>query len=70
MKVVKIFSKETDAELARAHLDSAGIEAFVLKDDCGGMEPMLQLTNGVRLVVRDGDLKEAVRILDQGTASS
>ena len=32
-------------------LQEAGVRAFVLKDDAGGMEPQLQLTGGVRLFV-------------------
>lgn len=36
---IRSFSNEMDAEIARQHLESAGIEAFVRKDDYGGMQP-------------------------------
>jgi hypothetical protein len=42
--VVKTFNNEIDAGLARQSLQDAGVEAFIFKDDAGGMEPHLQLT--------------------------
>jgi hypothetical protein len=61
--VIKIFSNEMDAEMARQMLDNAGIKAFVFKDDAGGMEPYLQMTNGVRLIVGQGDAERASKIV-------
>ena len=37
--------------------------AFVFKDDAGGMEPQLQQTNGIRLVVNRADAQHAHKIL-------
>ncbi len=34
--VVGEFENEIDAEIAKGHLESAGIEASVIKDDAGG----------------------------------
>ena len=57
--VIKTFSNEMDAEMARELLYNSGIEAFTFKDDAGGMEPYLQLTNGVRLIVSREDAARA-----------
>ena len=58
------YSSELDAELARSRLESAGIEAWVLKDDAGGMQPQLQITQGVKLFVDETDIDEALKIID------
>jgi Putative prokaryotic signal transducing protein len=61
--VLKIFNNEIDATMAQQLLQEAGVHAFVSKDDAGGMEPHLQRTIGVRLVVRRADSKRAHQIL-------
>ena len=61
--VLKIFDNEMNAELAQQMLHYAGVTAFVFKDDGGGMEPHLQRTNGVRLVVNRADAERAQQIL-------
>jgi len=61
--ILKVFSTEIDASMAQDLLRDDGIKAFVFKDDGGGMEPHLQRTNGVRLVVKRVDAEHARRIL-------
>ena len=61
--VIKIFSNETEASMAQTVLKESGIRAFVFKDDAGGMEPHLQRTGGVRLVVNRADAERAQEIL-------
>jgi putative signal transducing protein len=61
--VIKIFSNETDATMAQQVLQESGIRAFVSKDDAGGMEPHLQRTSGVRLVVNRTDIEVAHELL-------
>ena len=61
--VIKTFSNETDAAMAQQMLTESGVRAFIFKDDAGGMEPQLQLTGGVRLVVNQADVKRAREIL-------
>jgi len=39
------------------------MQAFVFKDDAGGMEPQLQRTNGVRLVVNSVDARLAHKLI-------
>jgi len=61
--VLKIFNNEIDAGMAQQLLRDADVRAFVFKDDGGGMEPHLQRTNGVRLVVSRADAERAHQIL-------
>jgi hypothetical protein len=57
------FGSEPEAELARIKLQSEGIDAFVSKDDCGGMEPYLQFSSGVRLLVPKSRVRAARKLL-------
>ena len=61
--VVEIFKNEIHAKMARDVLKDEGITASVLKDDVGGIEPQLQQTGGVRLVVKAVDADRARQIL-------
>jgi hypothetical protein len=60
---IKIFDNELDAEVAKQHLLSHGIDATVTKDDCGGMRPWLQERQGVSLQVLEQDSIKASKIL-------
>ena len=61
--VLKTFNNEIEAGMAQQVLQEAGMTAFVFKDDAGGMEPQLQRTNGVRLVVSRIDAHRAQKLL-------
>ena len=61
--VLKTFNNEIEAGMAQQVLHEAGMTAFVFKDDAGGMEPQLQRTNGVRLVINRVDARRAHRLL-------
>ena len=61
--VLRIFNNEIDAGMAQQVLQEGGITAFVFKDDAGGMEPQLQRTGGVRLVVNSADAQRAHQML-------
>lgn len=61
--VVKTYSNTAEAEMARDRLDEAGIDAFLRKDDAGGMHPQMQLTQGVKLIVHERDVDEADDLL-------
>ena len=63
MVVLKTFNNEMEAEMAQRLLEEAGVTAFVFKDDAGGMEPHLQRTNGVRLIVNHIDARRAHELL-------
>jgi hypothetical protein len=61
--VLKTFNNEIEAGMAQQVLHEAGMTAFVCKDDAGGMEPQLQRTHGVRLVVNRVDARRAHKLL-------
>lgn len=54
-----------DAELAQNRLEDRGIPAFVARDDAGGAYPQMQLTRGVRLMVRRQEADEALALLGE-----
>jgi putative signal transducing protein len=67
--VLQVFATEIEAVMARDVLQDEGVKAFVFKDDSGGMEPHLQRTNGVSLMVSAADTERAHQILRTLTSS-
>jgi hypothetical protein len=67
--VLKVFATEMDAVMARDVLQDEGVTSFVSRDDGGGMEPHLQRTHGVRLMINSADAERAHRILRTLTSS-
>jgi len=61
--VLRVFNNEIDAGMAQQVLHEGGITAFVFKDDAGGMEPQLQRSGGVRLVINRADAQRAHQML-------
>ena len=49
--------------MAQETLARAGIKSFVSADDAGGMEPQLQMSMGVRLIVARADAEGALAAL-------
>jgi len=64
---VAVFATRGDAEITRALLLDAGIEALVQADDEGGLNPGFYRDYGVRLVVTAEDAVAARDVLE-GTA--
>lgn len=64
LATVGMFGNRHEAEVARARLEDAGLEAWVQSDDLAGYEPQLGLTNGVRVVVRTPFIALANRVLE------
>ena len=62
---LKTFTNEFEAEMAQVRLEDAGIIAFIAKDDCGSMEPHLQLTRGVELKVQEKDFSYAMELINK-----
>jgi len=56
---VAVYSTRSDAEIVRARLASDGIEAIVVADDEGGLNPGFYSSYGVRVVVAAEDLAKA-----------
>lgn len=61
--VLRVFDNELEAQMAQQRLQDAGVATFIFKDDGGGMEPHLQRTTGVRLVLNSADAERAEDIL-------
>ena len=57
--VVAEFRNEIDAEIAKGHLASEGIEASIIKNNVGGMFPASQYTEGVQLAVAETQVEKA-----------
>ncbi|MBU2511920.1 DUF2007 domain-containing protein [bacterium] len=56
-----------DAEIAKGILEENDIQAFIRKDDCGGMEPQLQITEGIKILVNSQDKDKALSIIEYTT---
>ena len=62
--VIRTFQIEHEADLALAILEAHGVRAVVLRDNAGGMLPMLQALFQIRLVVAPEDADLARQILE------
>ena len=63
--VLKTYTSDAIASIVASRLGSEGIEVQIQKDDCGGAYPALQMSGGVRLLVKPEHLEKAERILDR-----
>ena len=61
--IIANYENEIDAEIAKGHLESSGIQASVIKDDGGIMFPSLQNSDGVQLVVTESQSEQAKKML-------
>ena len=64
MVVIRQYFNEMEALVARSVLEAHEVPAVVLRDDAGGMLPVMHILYPVRLAVRKVDAAEALRILD------
>jgi len=63
--VLRTFSSEPDALLARDILAGNGIPSIVSGDSATVMEPQLRFSRGTRLSVRRGDVEAARELLGE-----
>jgi type III secretory pathway lipoprotein EscJ len=59
------YNSVAEANLIKAKLKSAGIEAIVEADTAGSTWPAFESIRGVRVLVRDSDLGEALEVLER-----
>jgi hypothetical protein len=64
MVVIRIYSNEFDAGLAKVELEAAGIPVRVLSDGLGGVHPHLQFARGIRIAVPASQAEVALEVLD------
>jgi hypothetical protein len=62
--VVATFISRPQADVAKSALEAAGIEAMVVGDDAGGVQPGLWEGRGVAVVVNREDQRAAHEILE------
>jgi hypothetical protein len=62
--VIRTFNNEIEAEMAMSALEAAGIGSVMLRDDCGGVNPAMGLTAGVRVEVSDDNAAAATEVLN------
>ncbi|MFT5784530.1 MAG: hypothetical protein ACI9JE_001857 [Candidatus Krumholzibacteriia bacterium] len=67
MTQIDTFLNELDGEIALNHLRALGVQGELIKDNCGGMRPHLDLVHGIRLLVPDADETKARDILAADT---
>ena len=60
---LKIYPSVTDAELAHQFLAENDIQTEIQVDDVGGMQPSLNFTIGVKLLIDENDLEKAQDLL-------
>jgi hypothetical protein len=61
--VLRQFSYRAEAEIVRELLEANGIDAFVVSDDCGAVDPALQFGRGTNLLVAECDVARADELL-------
>jgi len=67
---IKTYPSRADAILAKGLLEANGIKAMTSADDLGGWAPhLLSGTGGARLLVREEDKEQALRLLENETGS-
>ena len=66
MVCIMTFSNRLEADLAKIFLESHGIDAMIVADDCGGFRPDLGVTTGgVKLHVHEEKAEEALGLLQK-----
>ncbi len=63
--LAQAFGSQSEADLAKSMLESAGIDAMVQADTAGGMRPHIAWSGlGFRVLVREEDVAEARGVLE------
>ncbi|MFA6451290.1 MAG: hypothetical protein WCX65_17590 [bacterium] len=64
---IRIYADVFAANIDKSVLDTNDIKSMISADDCGGMRPAMQFGIGVRLIVREEDAVEAIKILNKSS---
>ncbi|MEP6782008.1 MAG: DUF2007 domain-containing protein, partial [Gemmatimonadaceae bacterium] len=70
MMIIRKYTNELEAIVAKNVLEANEIDSVVLRDDAGGMLPVLHLLYPVRLAVRAVDAPRAEEILSSAVEMS
>jgi hypothetical protein len=60
---------DLQAQIIKGVLEENLIEVFIQKDDCGGMEPQLQITEGIKVLVLSDQFKQAEELVESFAVS-
>lgn len=64
MAIIREYANEMEATVAQSVLEANNIPSVVLRDNAGGMLPVMHYVYPVRLAVRAGDAELALELLD------
>jgi hypothetical protein len=64
MVVIRSYTNEFEAHLAKADLEAAEIPVRLLSDGAGSVHPPLQFARGIRLAVPESQAEYAIEVLD------
>ncbi|MEP6765462.1 MAG: DUF2007 domain-containing protein [Gemmatimonadaceae bacterium] len=70
MMIIRKYTNELEAIVAKSVLEANEIDSVVLRDDAGGMLPVLHLLYPVRLAVRAVDAPRAEEILSSSVETN
>lgn len=62
--VVRTYWYRHEAEIGRSMLEANGVDAMIVADDFGGLDPALGADTGVRLMVKREDEDTAKKLLE------
>ena len=65
LQPVGTYTSVTEANLVKAKLETFGIEAVVERDVASGSIPTIEAVTGVRVLVRESDLADALDALQR-----
>ena len=64
MAIIREYTSEMEATVAQSVLEANNIPSVVLRDNAGGMLPVMHYVYPVRLAVRADDAELALELLD------
>ena len=64
--VIRTFARDVDARLAEAVLEANGIESMIIGDNAAGMLPYLNALHPIKIAVKESDVEDALKLLDEG----
>ncbi|MCG8338837.1 MAG: DUF2007 domain-containing protein [Proteobacteria bacterium] len=65
-----ICKNDLEAQIIKGLLQENQVEAYIQKDDCGGMEPQLQITEGIKVLVPSDQYQAAKTLIEAYQTSS
>ncbi len=70
LRELVICQNDLEAEIIKGLLQENLIEVYIQKDDCGGMNPQLQITEGIKVLVPSDQYQMAETLIKSYQASS